>query len=70
MIFRPYPPKTLEQISVLCKDTTGNRRKIIGIRRSMVGICQEKSRDFPIEILLPFSVCFSDVFLQEPAGIF
>ena len=36
----------------------------------MAGICQEKSGDFPVGILLPFSVCFSDVFLQEPAGTF
>ena len=26
MIFRPYPPKIHKQISVHCKDTTGNRR--------------------------------------------
>ena len=30
MIFRPYPPKIHKQISVPCKETTGNRRNLSG----------------------------------------
>ena len=63
MSFDPCPAKIFKQIFVLHKET-------IEIRREIVGIPQEQSGDIPVGTLLPFSVCFSDVFLQEPIGTF
>ena len=50
--------------------TVISHQNMLTIRQEMIGSHQETSNDFPVGILFPFSVCFSDVFLQEPAGIF